>query len=190
MVTEVIWVKKVSLYATRHIKWNRCYLTVIWFFSNSLGVGRLGRAFGFCRRNPLDRHLQSTSFPFLSQLLAFYTMSVVYVASVRPLLGQVARISLASMQLLTNMWEIEFRSPFWCLIVRKDAHGGSAAVFGQRLDCRGERGATRSSCKCNQDEHDDNVFSTAMGSSLLTGKKMCSCFHPILIFCLSVDSSL
>ena len=131
MVTEVIWVKKVSLYATRHIKWNRCYLTVIWFFSNSLGVGRLGRAFGFCRRNPLDRHLQSTSFPFLSQLLAFYTMSVVYVASVRPLLGQVARISLASMQLLTNMWEIEFRSPFWCLIVRKELTVG-------RLQCLGK----------------------------------------------------
>ena len=145
----------------------------------------------FVLGNPFPTSTQSTpSFPFLSQLLAFYTVSVVYVASVRPLLGQVARISSASMQLLANRWEIEFRSPFWCLIVRKDAHGGSAAVSGQRLDCRGERGATRSSCKCNQDEHDDNVFSTAMGSSLLTGKKMCSCFHPILIFCLSVDSSL
>ena len=57
-------------------------------------------------------------------------------------------------------------------IVRKEAHGGSVAVFEQWLDCREERGATRSSCKCNEDEHDDNVFSTAMGSSLL--KKMFS----------------
>ena len=56
-------------------------------------------------------------------------------------------------------------------IVRKEAHGGSVAVFEQWLDCREERGATRSSCKYNEDEHDDNVFSTAMGSSLLTGKK-------------------